>query len=59
MCRSAAGLTLTSRPIPYAAAPAACRSRGAAFDLPRTGYENSALRAAAGAGGVWLRYKLQ
>jgi hypothetical protein len=59
VCRSATGLTLTPRAVPYAAARAACRSRGAAFDLPRTGYENSVLRQAAGAEDVWLRYKLR
>jgi hypothetical protein len=58
VCRSAAGLALTSRPVPYEAAPAACRARGAAFDLPRTGYENSLLRQQAGDGSVWLRYRL-
>jgi hypothetical protein len=58
VCRSAAGLTLTARAVPYAAADSACRSRGAAFDLPRTGYENSQLRQTAGDGSVWLRYRL-
>jgi hypothetical protein len=59
VCRSAAGLTLTKRAVPYSAARAACRKGGAAFDLPRTGYENSTLRAAAGAEAVWLRYALR
>jgi hypothetical protein len=59
VCRSAGGgLTLTPRAVPWAAAPAACRGAGASFDLPRTGYENSTLRATAGSQGVWLRYKL-
>ena len=57
-CRTASGWAVSPRPIPYAAAPAACRSLGASFDLPRTGYENSLLRQAAGTRGVWLRYKL-
>jgi hypothetical protein len=59
VCRSAAGLTLTTRAVPYAAARGACRSTGAAFDLPRTGYESSLLRQTAGAEGVWLRYELR
>jgi hypothetical protein len=59
VCRSAAGLTLTKRAVPYSAARAACSKGGAAFDLPRTGYENSTLRAAAGAEAVWLRYALR
>jgi hypothetical protein len=58
VCRSAAGLTLTSRPVTYDAADAACRSRAAVFDLPRTGYENSLLRQQAGDGSVWLGYRL-
>jgi hypothetical protein len=58
VCRSAAGLTLTARAVSYEAARSACRKQGAEFDLPRTGYENSLLRAAAGSEGVWLRYKL-
>lgn len=58
VCRSAAGLTLTPRAVPYAAARAACGSKGASFDLPRTGYENAQLRQLAGKSGVWLRYKL-
>jgi hypothetical protein len=56
-CRSATGLTLTPKPVPYAAAHSACKN--ASFDLPRTGYENSALREAAGTEGVWLRYRLR
>ena len=58
VCRTGAGLTLTPRAVAYKQAQSACRSRGAAFDLPRTGYENSLLRQAAGSDEVWLRYRL-
>jgi hypothetical protein len=57
-CRSDAGLTLTPRQVPYAAARSACSALHARFDLPRTGYEGSLLRQAAGGSGVWLRYRL-
>jgi hypothetical protein len=57
-CRTAAGWALTSRSVAYSGAGSACRKRGAAFDLPRTGYESSQLRAVAGKRGVWLRYRL-
>jgi hypothetical protein len=57
-CRAADGsLSLTSRAVPYAAAGSACGTAGA-FDLPRTGYESSLLRAQAGAEDVWLHYRL-
>jgi hypothetical protein len=59
VCRSAAGLTLTPKRVRYDRARAACRKAGASFDLPRTGYENASIRAAAtGLRGVWLRYRL-
>ena len=58
-CRSASGLALTPKPVPYVAARAACRKLGARFDLPRTGYENSQLRALSGSSRVWLRYRLR
>jgi hypothetical protein len=59
-CRMAGGTwTLSSRAVPYARAAAACRKRAAGFDLPRTGYENSLLRSAAGERGIWLRYRLR
>ena len=58
-CRtSAGGWTLSARSVPWAGASAACRKQGASFDLPRTGYENSLLRAVAGKPGIWLRHKL-
>jgi hypothetical protein len=58
VCRSASGLTLTPQPVRWDDARAACAASGARFDLPRTGYENSTIRAAAGEAGIWLRYKL-
>jgi hypothetical protein len=51
-------LTLTPRAVAYKQAQSACRAGGEAFDLPRTGYENSLLRQVAGGDGVWLRYKV-
>jgi hypothetical protein len=60
VCRVAGGgLTLTPRAVRWDRALSACRVAGATFDLPRTGYENSVLRAAAGAQRVWLRDKLR
>jgi hypothetical protein len=57
VCRSADGsLALTARPVPYTAAASACGK--ATFDLPRTGYENSLLRAQAASESVWLHYRL-
>jgi len=52
-CRTATGWTVTAQAIPYEAAAPTCRG---AFDLPRTGYDNSLLRQAAGTEEVWLRY---
>ena len=54
-CRSASGWTVSAHAIPYAAASSACHGT---FDLPRTGYDNSLLRRAAGTEQVWLRYTL-
>ncbi len=57
VCRPADGrLTLTRQAVPYVAADGACAR--AAFDLPRTGYENSLLRQQAGSDPVWPRYRL-
>ena len=57
VCRNADGsLTLTRHAVPYAAAASACGK--AAFDLPRTGYENSMLRGQAAGDSVWLHYRL-
>jgi hypothetical protein len=59
VCRSPSGaLVLTSQAVRWDHARSACRGAGASFDLPRTGYENSVLRQAAGSQGVWLRYRL-
>src|SRR5437763_1735155 len=49
---------LTRHQVPYSSAWLACRAAHARFDLPRTGYENSLLRRAAGKAGVWVRYRL-
>jgi hypothetical protein len=57
VCRGADGsLGLSRQAVPYTAAGNAC-GKGA-FDLPRTGYENSLLREQAGSEAVWLRYRL-
>jgi hypothetical protein len=57
VCRNTDGsLSLTRQAVPYTAADSACGK--AAFDLPRTGYENSLLRAQAGSDAVWLRHRL-
>jgi hypothetical protein len=58
VCRTATGLTLTARAVPYAAARGACQAMEASFDLPRTGYENSVVRRRAGKRTVWVRYRL-
>jgi hypothetical protein len=58
-CRTTAGWTLTPGAIRYDHASSACRAGGPRFDLPRTGYENSLLRQAAGNSDVWLRYMLR
>jgi hypothetical protein len=54
-CRTASGWTVTPQAVPYAAAASVCRG---SFDVPRTGYDNSLLRQAAGSEQVWLRYTL-
>jgi hypothetical protein len=56
-CSSSTGWTVT-HPVAFAGARSACRSRGAGFDLPRTGYDNSLLREAAGSSPVWIEYEL-
>jgi hypothetical protein len=58
-CRSAGGWSTTQHAVPYNRAISACRASGASFDIPRTGYENSRLRQAAGSSAVWLRYALR
>lgn len=54
-----AGLVWTvTRAVSWAGAEKACAERGAAFALPRTGYENALLRQVAGTSPVWLAYRL-
>lgn len=51
--------TLTSTPVAFADAPAACAAVGATFGLPRAGDDNFRLRTVAGpAGGAWVNYHL-
>jgi hypothetical protein len=57
-CRTAAGWALTPQAVAYDGAAAACRARGARLDYPRTGYDNSLLRQAAGSAQPWLGYGL-
>ncbi|MDX6674061.1 MAG: hypothetical protein QOH11_1479, partial [Solirubrobacteraceae bacterium] len=57
-CISSTGWSLTRGAVPNAAAATACHTQGAALGLPRTGYQNSLLRRAAGADEVWLGYRL-
>jgi hypothetical protein len=58
-CRtgSAGSWTLSARAVPWSRARSACRAVGGRFGLPRSGYENSLLRATSGSRGVWLRYE--
>ena len=57
-CRAAdGGWVLSAKAVPWPGARSACRAVDGNFDLPRSGYENSLLRAASGSRGVWLRYK--
>ncbi|MEA2451186.1 MAG: hypothetical protein QOG63_3118 [Thermoleophilaceae bacterium] len=58
-CRAATGWALTPKAVRHASAARACRALGARFGVPRTGYENSQLRALAGDRRVWLRYALR
>jgi hypothetical protein len=58
-CRIAGALKITRDSFTHAGAREACRQRGGALGLPRTGYENSLLRAAARPGSeVWLGFRL-
>jgi hypothetical protein len=57
-CRRAdGGWTPSPGAVAYDDAEAACTSAGGQFDLPRTGYDNAQLRAAAGTGEVWVRHR--
>jgi hypothetical protein len=55
-CRTATGWKVTSQSVRQADGAAACSRLGATFDVPRSGWENSQLRAVAGRRDVWLRY---
>jgi hypothetical protein len=58
-CRLAGVLKVTRGTFTHDGAKEACRQRGGALGVPRTGYENSLLRVAAGpASEVWLGYRL-
>jgi hypothetical protein len=59
-CRSDGNWHVTGGAYTHAAARAECRRRGGALGLPRTGYDNAALRKAApgDAREIWLDYKL-
>jgi hypothetical protein len=56
-CRDGAGWIVPSARFTYADAGRACRAAGARFALPRTGYANSLLHAAAAGHRVLLRYR--
>ena len=53
-CRRADGSWATSAPVPAGGAADACREAAMTFAMPRTGYENARLRAAAGGETAWL-----
>lgn len=57
-CLTAAGWTITANAVPFTAASSACRAAGASFGVPRTGWDNSLVRQAAGGAAVWLDYAL-
>ena len=56
-CRTGAGSWLVPRAaVPETGAARVCADAGARFAVPRTGYENVLLQAAAGKAPVWLGY---
>ncbi len=56
-CRTTSGGWIVPQVlVTEADAAAACANAGAVFDVPRTGYENELLRAAANGSPVWLGY---
>jgi len=60
-CLTADGMWLTTaKAVTYRKAPSACEKQGASFAVPRTGYENELLRAAApeSAATTWLGYRV-
>jgi hypothetical protein len=57
-CRRADGSWVVPRPaVPYAVASARCGAVRAEHDVPRTGYENEQLHAAAGGDELWLKHR--
>jgi hypothetical protein len=56
-CRRPDGRWTVSAAGAYDLAEAACAGAGGQFDLPRTGYDNAQLRAAAGTGEVWVHHR--
>lgn len=58
-CRDASGAwSLTAKAVPARDAIKACGKQASAFAVPRSGEENSRLRAAAGSAPVWVDYRL-
>ncbi|MEA2272342.1 MAG: hypothetical protein QOI98_1050, partial [Solirubrobacteraceae bacterium] len=56
-CRAASGAwTITATPTAFGDAAAACAGAGTSLAVPRTGYENQLLKAAAAAATPWLGY---
>ena len=56
-CRAGDGSwTVPRASVPERGAAAVCADTGATFAVPRTGYENELLKAAAGGAAVWLGY---
>jgi hypothetical protein len=53
-CRAADGTWRMSAAVPRPAAKAACGAAGGIFDVPRSGEQDTALRAAAGSATTWL-----
>jgi hypothetical protein len=59
-CRKDGNWHVTGHAYPHASAAAQCSHRGGTFGLPRTGYDNAALRKAApgDAREIWIDYRL-
>jgi hypothetical protein len=57
-CRDGGDWKLTPHAVNFDGADDACRAQGAQFDVPRDGYDNSLLRAAAGKRSAWVDYAL-
>jgi hypothetical protein len=56
-CTTAAGAWVLSTPVDYSGAATACSALGATFNLPRSGLQNSVLRALLGGGSSWLHLR--